>query len=97
MKKKYRFNGKPVTVKFNEYRNNGTLALILVFSNGEEEVVTTNLNSPFQSKTDAYLDTNNYPGIEEFITKNKLGETTFISQQSGFCRYPLYHIFRDSL
>ena len=38
----------------------------------------------------AYLDTNNIPEVEEFVTKNKLEEFTGMRKQSGYCTYPLY-------
>lgn len=37
-----------------------------------------------------YLDTNNLPGAEKFVTENGLGEFTGIMSRSGYCEYPLY-------
>jgi hypothetical protein len=64
---------------------------------GESYVITTNLRSPFQSESMAFLDTNNYPKIESFIQKNNLGIPMGVSSTSGFCTYPLYTIFTNSL
>ena len=64
---------------------------------GESYVITTNLRSPFQSESMAFLDTNNYPKIESFIQKNNLGIQMGVKEVSGFCEYPLYTIFKNQL
>ena len=92
MKTKLIYNDRPVKAKAETYRNNGTLALTLVYEDGDRDVVTVNLNSPFQSENTAFLDINNYPGIDEWIRKNGLGVSMNITQRSGFCEYPLYSI-----
>lgn len=90
--KKYVYKGKPVEVKTDSYRNNNTLALTLNYEDGDRDVVTVNLNSPFQSDSMAFLDTNNYPDIEKWIQKNGLGISMNVTERSGFCTYPLYTI-----
>ena len=80
-------------VKAESYRNNNTLALTLNYEDGDRDVVTVNLNSHFQSDSMAFLDSNNYPDIEEWIRKNNLGLSMNLTQQSGFCEYPLYTLF----
>jgi hypothetical protein len=95
--KQYKYKGKPVTLRTDTYRNNGTLAVVMEHEDGETDVITTNLNSPFQSDSLAFLDTNNYPGIDKWIEKNGLGLGMGIQQQSGFCEYPLYTIFISAL
>ena len=72
-KKKIKYRGRDVTLSAEEYRSNKTLALMLHYDDGETEVVTVNLQDPIQSDSLAYLDTNNQPGIEDFIQKNGLG------------------------
>ena len=64
---------------------------------GESYVITTNLRSPFQSESMAFLDTNNYPKIESFIQKNNLGLPMGVNEGSGFCTYPLYTLFIEGL
>ena len=96
-KKKFKYRGRNVTISAEEYRSNKTLALMLHYENGETEVVTVNLQDPIQSDSLAYLDTNNQPGIEDFIQKNGLGLPMGLSTPSGFCRYPLYTIFTSEL
>ena len=93
MKKKLTYHGRPVKMRFESYRNNGTLAIMLVYRNGESDVITTNLNSPMQSDSMAFLDTNNYPDIETWIKSNDLGLSMGYKERSGFCQYPLYTIF----
>ena len=92
-KKKYNYHGHKVTLKKSEYNNNGTLALLITYENGEDEVLTVNLNHPLQSDSMAFLDTNNNPQVEKFIRQNHLGLPMYVTQQSGFCKYPLYTIF----
>lgn len=92
-KKKLTYHGRPVTVKAESYRNNETLAVMLVYRNNEFDVITVNLNSSFQSDSMAFLDTNNYPDIEKWIRENNLGLPMNLTQRSGFCEYPLYTLF----
>ena len=96
-RKTFIFNGRRCQVLADTYLSNGTLALILKYGSGERRVVSTNLCSCYQTKTQAFLDTNNNPGIDKFIEENGIGKPMYVSQRSGFCQYPLYIIFRDSL
>ena len=93
MKKKLTYHDRPVKMKVESYRNNGTLAIVLVYRNGDSDVITVNLNSRYQSNSMAFLDTNNYPDIEAWIKENDLGLPMGVIEQSGFCKYPLYTIF----
>lgn len=95
--KQFKYKGKPVSLKTDTYRNNGTLAVVMEHEDGETDVITKNLNSPFQSDSMAFLDENNYPGIGKWIEKNGLGLGMGVQQQSGFCEYPLYTIFISAL
>ncbi len=92
--KTYDYHGTKVTLEKTEYRNNGTLALLLNDEEGELfEVATVNLCHPLQSDSMAFLDENNLPGIGKWIEKNKLGMSMGYLAVSGFCRYPLYTLF----
>lgn len=95
--KQYKYKGKPVSIGTDTYQNNGTLAVVMEHEDGETDVITTNLNSPFQSSSMAFLDINNYLDIETFIRKNKLGLPMGVLEPSGFCEYPLYTIFISAL
>lgn len=44
-----------------------------------------------------YLNVNDMPDIEQFITDNELGEFTGFTQRSGYCEYPLYMFNVDKL
>lgn len=96
-KKKFTYHGREVKVSVESYRNNGTLALMFVYDNDDTDVITVNLNSPFQSKSMAFLDTNNYPDIEKWIQKNGIGISMIVTERSGFCAYPLYTIHTSLL
>lgn len=97
MKKKLTYHGRPVKVKATTYRSNGTLALMLTHGNDDSDVITVNLNSPIQSDTMAFLDTNNYPDIEKWIQHHHLGMSMGVVERSGFCQYPLYTLFPEAL
>ena len=86
----YTFNGRRVTVSAGAYSTNGTLAVQLESSRGGRECITVNLCSPNQSEKTAFLDTNNYPGIGQWIEENGIGRPTGITGRGGFCEYPLY-------
>ena len=95
--KQYKYKGKPVSLRTDTYRNNGTLAVVMEHEDGETDVITKNLNSPFQSDSMAFLDENNLPGIGKWIEKNGLGLLMGIQEQSGFCEYSLYTLFISAL
>ena len=89
--KYYTYKGQNVYLQKDEYRNNGTLAVLMYKE--EDELygcVTVNLNHPLQSDSMAFLDENNLPGIGKWITQNKLGIDMGVNACSGFCTYPLY-------
>ena len=95
--KQYKYKGKPVSLRTDTYRNNGTLAVVMEHEDGETDVITKNLNSPYQSDSLAFTDENNIPGIGKWIEKKGLGLPMGIQEQSGFCEYPLYTIFTSAL
>lgn len=89
--KYYNHKGTKVFLEKGEYRNNGTVAVLMFKEDGElYGNVTVNLNHPLQSDNLAFLDENNLPGIGKWLTKNKLGINMGTTACSGFCTYPLY-------
>lgn len=91
--KTYDYNGTKVYLQKEQYRNNGTLAVLMFKEDGElYGNVTVNLNHPLQSEDMAFLDENNLPGIGKWLTKKKLGINMGANACSGFCTYPLYMI-----
>ena len=92
--KTYDYKGIKVSLEKTEYRNNGTVALILNKEDGElYAVATVNLNHPLQSDSLAFLDENNLPGIGKWIEENGLGVNMGYLAASGFCKYPIYTLF----
>ena len=92
--KTYDYNGTKVYLQKEEYRNNGTLA-VLMYKEDDElyGCVTVNLNDTIQLKELAYLDENNLPGIGKWLEENGLGINMGVIARSGFCSYPLYLFF----
>ena len=77
-----------------EYTNNGRLAIILIYRDGEDFAdMTVNLPGERCPEGCAFVDTNNSPWLEEFIVRNGLGEFTGACGYSGFCSYPQYRFY----
>ena len=45
----------------------------------------------------AYLDTNNFPQVEEIFEEYNLGTYTEMDKMSGFCFYPLYKLNMEEI
>lgn len=95
------FGKYDVAITLDSYVADGSLYVGLVDKNTGEPFadVTVCFNEPLISmdcngkdETFCYIDTNNLPGIEEFIKSNGLGKPTKITKASGFCTYPLYRM-----
>ncbi len=75
------------------YANNGRIFIGLISNeDGYPEPfanVTVNIDAPAPHYC-GYLDTSNLSNVEEFVTKNGLGEFTGFMGRSGYCEYPLY-------
>lgn len=82
------------------YVDNNRIALGLLFQESDGSwqpyanltVNLVNETIPLETEDIAYgfLDTNNYPDSEDFVTKHQLGEKTSFVGHSGYCTYPLY-------
>lgn len=60
--------------------------------------VTVELMNVRQPKEwEAYIDTNNSPGMENFLQKNNLAEPTGYVGRSGMCVYPMYRFNKEAL
>lgn len=81
-----------VKIEKSNYFTNGNLAVLLTFDDGEEDVLTVNLEEKLPLNQ-AYVDTNNHPNAEQFIIDNNLGEPLGKYGHSGFCAYPLYKFY----
>ena len=89
-----------VRIEASKYQSNGTLALSLITDTEEPYCnLTVNIDESIiwaDDKT-AFVDTNNCPWAEEFITKNGLGEFYGYNGRSGFCLYPLFKFNMDKI
>ncbi len=88
------YKGTEVILTRCKYTSNDTLA-VLMFEKGtgdEFGVITVNLDGydALCDDTTAYLDTNNFPDIREFLEDNNLASYAGFDGQSGYCTYPLY-------
>lgn len=84
------FGTYDVQARITRYSMHNNLAVRLVEKDGAPfATLTVNLGDNLPS-TYAYVDTNNCPWAEKFITEYELGEPTGIGKQSGYCMYPLY-------
>ena len=81
-----------------KYLNNGSLAIILYKEDNEEFCsLTVNINEDYHGTNTAYVDSNNYSWIRDFIEDNDLGAPTGRAGRSGFCIYPEYKFKMEKL
>lgn len=82
-----------VYAKLERYANNGHLAIQLYDSDDHSPYATLTVNISGTDIGDdmAYLDVNNFPEAERFVTDNGLGFPMWEYAQSGFVSYPLYY------
>ncbi len=89
-----------VELDIETYQDNGRIFIGLIMNEDDYPepfgVVTVNIDAPAPNYC-GYLDTNNLPDVEKFITENDLGEFTGITGMSGYCVYPLYMFNVDKL
>ena len=89
-----------VTLDIQQYMNNKSMYIGLMCREyGYDEPfgdVTVNLSFEALDYC-GYLNVNDMPDIEQFITDNELGEFTGFTQRSGYCEYPLYMFNVDKL
>ena len=89
-----------VTFDIQQYMNNRAMFIGLMCNEGGYEEpfgdVTVNLSVAAPNYC-GYLNVNDMPDIEKFITENDIGEFTGFTQRSGFCEYPLYLFNVDRL
>lgn len=81
-------------------RNDGSLYVALTaVGDGYPEPygnVTVNLGRKIPPYC-AFVDTNNMPEAEDFLTDNRLASFTGLVQESGYCTYPLYRFNAERL
>ena len=81
-----------VTFDIQQYTNGAIFIGLMCNEDGYEEPFgNVTVNFPVATPNYCgYLNVNNMPDIEKFITDNDIGEFTGFTQRSGFCEYPLY-------
>lgn len=88
------YKGTEVRLEKSTYKSNDTLAVVMFEeATGEEYgVITVNIDGYdcLCDDTRAFLDTNNFPEIREFLEDNNLATYVGCDGLSGFCTYPLY-------
>lgn len=75
------------------YRNNGSLAIILMDDDAQEEfdVISVNISSSFAlKKNECYIDINNSPWATMFLRDNNIAKPTGDFGFSGYCAYPCF-------
>lgn len=82
-----------VTLEANTYSNNQRFAAQMIDENGVPVArITVNIAAKL-SKNEPninFVDTNNLPNIEQFLTENKIAKPTGNYAASGYCVYPEY-------
>ncbi len=88
-----------VTFDIQQYTNGAMFIGLMCNEDGYEEPFgNVTVNFPVATPNYCgYLNVNNMPDIEKFITDNDIGEFTGFTQRSGFCEYPLYLFNVDKL
>ena len=74
------------------YQYNKSLALVFYDNSDDCPFANVTVCIPDTNPDDycAFVDVNNWPEIEEFILKNKIGEPTGVKVKSGYVTYPEY-------
>lgn len=96
MSKYMKYAGCSVKPVITHYAGNNRLAVALVdMHDSMYAVISKNLvDAEVFNEYCAFVDTNNLPKIEEFLTKYDLAKPTYRWANSGFCTYPEYNFKR---
>lgn len=85
----YLFNGEKVTLIVSTYASYNNLYVGLISEGEPYADIAVNLE-PLTDPYTAFVDTNNLPNIDKFLTDNHIAEFLGPIQTSGYCEYPLY-------
>lgn len=85
----YLFNGEKVTLIVSTYAIYNNLYVGLISEGEPYADIAVNLE-PLTDPYTAFVDTNNLPNIDKFLTDNHIAEYLGTIQTSGYCTYPLY-------
>lgn len=88
------YSGQNVYVKEGSYGNPKSIALILFLENDFcVDVISENLKSKLQNETGFFLNIHRFPGMEEFLAKNKIARKTKITRLYQGRKYPYFKLF----
>lgn len=79
-----------LNISLNELDENGEFI-------GQYCTLTLSFGEFIGMKNAVYIDTNNCPFAEQFLTDNNIATPTGLTKLSGFCRYPLWLLNEDFL
>ena len=91
----------PISFELANYADNNNLYIGMITHDDEESPepwsdLTINLGYSLPMGT-AFIDTNNNPGILDWLEANKLGKRSGRKAQSGFCTYEIFYFNMDEL
>lgn len=93
---KFKWYGKTFKVFLGliKYASNNLLELELIEDKSYEEFAVVSKQLPYRTPNEGciFVDTNNLPGIEEFLKENNIAFPTGRKEDSGFCTYPEYKL-----
>ena len=91
-------NGTPIVLYPVTYKSNSQLAVIAYTEDGEPYADITVCLPEFKLKpNDQFVDTNNLPGIDEWLEENGLAKYLGVCGCSGYCEYPLMKFNTEKL
>ena len=76
------------------YAANNLLEVELIEDKSYEEFAVVSKQLPYRTPNEGciFVDTNNLPGIEDFLEENDIAFPTGRKEPSGFCIYPEYKL-----
>ena len=84
------WDGKKRKVWFEKEKYmNGNTSLELWCNEGPYTTVTVNLPNYHLEENEAFIDTNNNPDINQWLSRRGIAKPTFLRGYSGFCSYPM--------
>ena len=93
------YTGKKTRVWFERdtYANNNALYIGMMCKDGPYSDVTVNLPNYRIGKNDAFVDTNNNPGIDKWLYKRGIAKPSLVLGISGWCAYPMMRFNMDKI
>lgn len=86
----------PVVLREERYKIGMNLCLRLICEDGTPYATLTKCFVPLQDGF-AFVDNVNLPEAIDFIERNGLGKFMGQFYESGYCRYPLYRFYMDTI